>query len=364
MRNIIRQSNLDSFGRESVLTTAKVRQEQLDAFIQDCRKINNSFQTGKTRFGRSSLYGLLEYLRSSVNRNDGGFDGTDGALSFCRNPHDSRLMKYMPAIRRLVSVWGSENRYGGFVIKPLPGVAPHVLAPRTAASALQLLRTDPDIATKSYAFRIIGGNGEDNFLARGGRCTLRCEGRGPVYDIIVTESGSDWYIPYEHSKARYIQVPFKQPDNTLIVTGSMSGCGLEVHEAACGNMFYHDSDCKNMRKSLLTTPKIRIDANKYEGAEREASRISARLDRNLQAYLYEHDVIFVMKGGVWRAYQTAIVGKRHINTDEVHFFQVKNKTDNYLGHFTDYENVSEIRPRNDMNGKRNHFIKSIQLKKL
>jgi hypothetical protein len=65
-------------------------------------------------YWQTSLMGLIQHLQANIN---GGPMTLNAAMQHLQNRNDARLPKYMPAIERLVQVWGTANPYPA-----IPGV--------------------------------------------------------------------------------------------------------------------------------------------------------------------------------------------------------------------------------------------------
>ena len=75
-----------------------VEHNYVEDFLQDVKNINPKFTES-----RSSLKGLFKYLRKT--QQVPWTISYASALTFCKS-NDSRLIKYEPALKRLISVWG------------------------------------------------------------------------------------------------------------------------------------------------------------------------------------------------------------------------------------------------------------------
>jgi hypothetical protein len=79
------------------------------AFIDDLKSINPRFNTST-----SSLNGLVTYLDRTVQRpsvfSTNKNEAVKQALKFCTNPSNPKSQKYLPAIERLVQVWGMGHK--------------------------------------------------------------------------------------------------------------------------------------------------------------------------------------------------------------------------------------------------------------
>ena len=86
----------------------------LDSFLAHAR----SLRRGKFTESRSSLLGLITFLRANVGSPKPlSFDAVKRELS---NPHDPRLGKYQPAIAALVNVWASAQPYSNAAVQIMP----------------------------------------------------------------------------------------------------------------------------------------------------------------------------------------------------------------------------------------------------
>ncbi len=82
-------------------------QQHLNGFLADIRSINPGINIDNRVGRRTSLEGLITHLRATVAAPISMTVLT--ARQHCADPADLRLAKYMPALERLVSVWGRGN---------------------------------------------------------------------------------------------------------------------------------------------------------------------------------------------------------------------------------------------------------------
>ncbi|WP_031499270.1 hypothetical protein [Bryobacter aggregatus] len=83
-------------------------QQQLDAFLADIRQTNRFINIDRAIGTRSSIASLVVFLRGRVN-NPQPMTVID-AVQRCAVPNAPGITKYLPAIQRLVSVWGYDQR--------------------------------------------------------------------------------------------------------------------------------------------------------------------------------------------------------------------------------------------------------------
>lgn len=86
-------------------------QEHFDAFLKDVKGRTNWFTRSK-----SSVKGLLDFLEANIGDPKPFAGGSPdakltAAIGHCDNRRDERIVKYEPAIRSLVAVWGSNRPY-------------------------------------------------------------------------------------------------------------------------------------------------------------------------------------------------------------------------------------------------------------
>ncbi len=306
----------------------------LDEFIARCRVINPSFRTDKgggLLKKKSSLYGLLEFLAEQIKSHKiVAFKDPGDALSHCENQRDSRIAKYRSAIGFLVDNWAND--------------APD------ASDALLFLRKNPLAATSKVGFKV--HNLDGNIGAMGGKCSISCKGRAPMFFLDIASGGYDWYIPYADKEAKSVLVPFGQPDETLVVTWPMNGCALEVRQEAYGNRFFHDADGKNMPNvTNKKTIKFRADYTRYSGPKdpkgpkdpvrEERIRMGETQDVDqLYPEDFHFDLIAVKKGSFWHIFQTASISIKTMSfiTDKTHVYRnkvFKVEIEHSLGSFAD-----------------------------
>ena len=82
-------------------------QQHLQGFLADIRTINPGININNFFGTRTSLAGLITHLENTVLAPMPMtlFD----ARRHCANPLDQRLNKYIPAVQRLILVWGGEH---------------------------------------------------------------------------------------------------------------------------------------------------------------------------------------------------------------------------------------------------------------
>jgi hypothetical protein len=84
-------------------------QQQLAAFLADVRQTNPRLNVNDRYGTRTSIEALINYLQAHVHH--AAPLTVMQAVQMCGNPNDQRITKYLPAIQRLVSVWGNGSDY-------------------------------------------------------------------------------------------------------------------------------------------------------------------------------------------------------------------------------------------------------------
>ena len=183
-------------------------------------------------------------------------------------------------------------------------------------SILPLLRSNPGTAMKSYGI-VIADNGLVIDSQLGGSCALTLQ-QHPDYPrnyILQAVAGAgDWYRPYHNGSAHYCDVPKAQPNGTLVVTASMTGCALEVRDIGLSNRFYHDADGQNMPNEYANAQKFRADSAAYSGQGEvgltKSNNYRARsTDQKYFSGTYLHTIICVKRGANWRVYNNCFFAK-------------------------------------------------------
>lgn len=182
---------------------------------------------------------------------------------------------------------------------------------------LSLLRTNPEAFFGSHAL-----------IVRGSSATPNCNvspvptSNKSVLQLNVTETGIDWYIPYKSFDAGSIEIPKGQDTGTLVVTCSMNGCALSVHETATGNRFFHDADGKHMPNPLPEgvepLPKFRRTNEHFSGSDStdlnafivKAKKAAEEGEKDISKFVktwFEHTVVSVKTDAGWSVYRCTVL---------------------------------------------------------
>ena len=161
-------------------------------------------------------------------------------------------------------------------------------------------------------------------------------------NIHLTDEGRDWYCGYREHDAKSLLVPFGQPNGTLILTFSMSGCALEVRREKEGNRIYHDYNGVNMPQSLDGTKALRVTASQYmDSYDRPFIRAARKALRTGQycGFSFGH-LICIKQGSYWKVYNNAISHIYELNPYSAQiinheYYQAKDHIQCELGYFSD-----------------------------
>ncbi|MFT8946285.1 MAG: hypothetical protein ABF876_06875 [Acetobacter aceti] len=137
------------------------------------------------------------------------------------------------------------------------------------------LRANPGVAFRTGFYFVqsrIYNDGHDSF---GGECSVQCKYYGAdknglaIYELEVTEGKGDYYYPYiqtPYGGVGTCVVPKNAPIGTLVLTGAMNGCSLQVNETDSGLHFYHDTNGRSMVGKLTPgTVVARVNYSTYAG---------------------------------------------------------------------------------------------------
>lgn len=172
------------------------------------------------------------------------------------------------------------------------------------ANALKLLRSDPERAFKSYVF--MTGN-----AAQGGSCAIGC---AKVIDNVVKLTpdfggGGDYFFRYGllAQAPGTVTVPVGQPDGTIVFTGGMNGCALQVQRTGAGFVFYHDVNCQQLTGPVAGNTVCRVEPKDYDRFDRGGTvSIEVNHGRKNSGY-FQFAMITVHHAGKWKVFANCII---------------------------------------------------------
>lgn len=182
------------------------------------------------------------------------------------------------------------------------------------SAALKLLQSDPEKAFKSYVFMT------DN-AAQSGSCSIGCEDvMGNVVKLTPNFSGGGHYFFLYGMLAQApgtVSVPVGQPDGTIVFTGGMNGCALQVQRTGAGFQFYHDVNCAQMTGAVPGTTVCRVAPSDYDRFNRGGS-VSIEVNHGKKNWGYfQFAMITVRHGGKWKVFTNCIITETNSRTGKL-----------------------------------------------
>lgn len=140
----------------------------------------------------------------------------------------------------------------------------------------------------------------------GGAATLNLTKQNGVYRLAVENGGSDYFFPWVNRGVGEVSVPINQPNGTIVTTGGMNGCALQVNRSGNNLIFYHDAD--NRYLGDLKQPQgrqlCRIEPNQYMKIPYGQTIVEENPRAGL-SYLYQ--LICVRHDGKWKVTYYGII---------------------------------------------------------
>ncbi|HEY1028015.1 MAG TPA: hypothetical protein VGE28_10380 [Pseudomonas sp.] len=130
-------------------------------------------------------------------------------------------------------------------------------------TALSLLRADPGNACHILGFLVVP---DTQLATHGGPCNITArQVDDNVFELVATHgNGRDFFFPYRPQGVGQCMVPGNCPTGTIVLTGGMNGCSLQVERQANGSyVFQHDANGKYLQPQATT--RCRIDYQDYAG---------------------------------------------------------------------------------------------------
>jgi hypothetical protein len=174
------------------------------------------------------------------------------------------------------------------------------------------LRVDPDSAFAENDFVVDGTVYAGDTI--GGPCRILCNEIGSKVFRLTAESGDgDWFFPYVWTTEGGVgtcEVPAGQPDGTIIATGAMNGCTLQVNRSHGDLFFYHDTNSVSMSGKLAPGEVAAlVEPAQYAGVEDMGYSLAADYSRrnSTSAAIFEHHLVTVRAGDVWKIYCSSVL---------------------------------------------------------
>ena len=174
------------------------------------------------------------------------------------------------------------------------------------------LRVDPDSAFAENDFvvdsKVYTGD------SSGGSCRILCNEIGSkVFRLTADPGQGDWFFPYVWTTEGGVgtcEVPAGQADGTIIATGAMNGCSLQVNRSHDDLFFYHDTTSVSMSGKLAPGEVVAlVEPAQYAGTDDLGAALSAEYSRrhSTSAAMFEHHLVTIRAGGVWKVYCSSVL---------------------------------------------------------
>lgn len=205
------------------------------------------------------------------------------------------------------------------------------------------LRTSPMGAMTRENYFVVAGSQEICLNPKGSRIRINeLKEKHGVTTLVATldPKGCDYFFPYLHGN-RVGEVSVENPrTGTIVLTGGMNGCAIEVHclEEENRYIFYHDDNGKSMRSASIVPGAVqvcRITSDAY-WSERNIPALASD-DKHHTYPLIQFIMVYNM--GVWNVGCAGILTNG--STTAVGSFDVKGNK--YRGFFN--HRIHLIQPR-------------------
>ncbi|MEZ5669062.1 MAG: hypothetical protein R3F55_16785 [Alphaproteobacteria bacterium] len=180
-------------------------------------------------------------------------------------------------------------------------------------SALSDFRANPDTAIEKYDFMVDARGFKTTKLPGvtnceyGGPCTLtEAKPSNGVTRLAASNGGSDYLFPWVNRGVGEVNVLRAAPNGTMVVTGGMNGCSLEVRSNGPHLIFYHDADSNRLGvlKAAQGTLECRIEPRVYTPLDLGEKIVGETIG---DGSAYFHQLLAVKHGGKWKIYACGII---------------------------------------------------------
>jgi hypothetical protein len=207
-------------------------------------------------------------------------------------------------------------------------------------NVLDQVRGAPEATFNIYDFYVDGTdypvvkNGKET---KGGPCQLSAETSATVTKVKVrAEPGRDYYFPWQPSGVGSVEVPTNAPDGTIVVTGGMNGCAMEVVQRDGTTLvFYHDADGCALRSSVPPVSGetlYRCDYRNY--ASNQVGYKTSDALKMTKSFLYQF--VFVKSRAEWKVFVCGILLSGSQSHDVTGTFN--DHPNKLIGSFTKFKN--------------------------
>jgi hypothetical protein len=167
------------------------------------------------------------------------------------------------------------------------------------------LRVDPDSAFAENDFVVDSTVYTGGTI--GGSCRILCNEIGSKIFRLNAEAGhGDWFFPYVWTTEGGVgtcEIPAGQPDGTIVATGAMNGCTLQVNRSHDDLFFYHDTNSVSMSGKLAPGDVVAlVEPAQYAGVEDMGYSLARDHSRgsSTSGAIFEHHMVTVRAGGLWK----------------------------------------------------------------
>ncbi len=156
----------------------------------------------------------------------------------------------------------------------------------------------------------------------GGICGLACEpAGGNIYKLTARQGSGDYLFPYINSDQGGVGVcvvPAGRANGTLVVTGGMNGCALEVNKSGSDFYFYHDNNSTSLKGKLTPGEVVcRVNYKDYVGPLDIGQKLVDQYLTERVGAGYEYYCITVRSGGRWKVYVSALIRVTTVSTPTI-----------------------------------------------
>ena len=175
----------------------------------------------------------------------------------------------------------------------------------SADAALALLRYNPEEACKNYGF-VVEYDPNFFFTHFGGKCKITASLLNDnVIKLYASMGGNDYFFPYTHlgGPAGRVQVPAGVDDGTLVLTGGMNGCSLQVMDHGNYKMFYHDANADQLAQEDIDGEQVcRLNYRDYDGPLEMGEKVTSS-----EWPYFLQTLLSVKVAGNWKVFHTGII---------------------------------------------------------
>ena len=178
------------------------------------------------------------------------------------------------------------------------------------------LRINPDKVIAEYDFVVVNEVYRQGTI--GGPCRLSCRETTPrVYTLSAEHGFGDWFFPYVSRTEGGVgtcQVPADQQHGTIVATGGMNGCALQVNRVGRGERstlhFYHDTNSRSMKGKLTPGDVVAlIQPDQYCGVDGMGAKLAGDYSRahSKSGAVFEHYLLTIRDGALWKIFSSSVL---------------------------------------------------------